>query len=146
MNREAFNWQHGSRVPKQAERIHKNLLQIITVAQDLAPSRGAAWVPPVNVVETRPAWWVISALPSVETERIDVRLEGDELIIAGTRLLPPCGCPGELKIWEIPTGRFERRLNLPPGSQYTITETRFQDRLLITRLRRGDDNGTTADK
>jgi HSP20 family protein len=111
-------------------------VQVGAVARDLA-TRGsvATWIPPVNVVETQETWWVISALPGADPRQIDVRVDGDELIIAGTRP-PPCDCQGELKIWEIPVGRFERRLNLPPGSQFTIAETRFQDGLLIARLRK----------
>jgi len=132
-----FAWQRASDLMEQAERIHRNLLQIIAVPQYLAPSGSVAtWVPPVNVVETDQAWWVISALPGVEPDQIEVRLDGDELIIAGTRPPPPCGCQGELRIWEIPVGRFERRLNLTPGIQFTITETRFEGGLLITQLKK----------
>lgn len=90
----------------------------------------------MNVVETDQAWWVIAALPGAEANRIDIRLAGDELIIAGTRPLPTCCTEGELKIWEIPLGRFERRLRLIPGIQFTIAETRFEDGLLITELRK----------
>jgi HSP20 family molecular chaperone IbpA len=99
-------------------------------------SPAGAWVPSLNVIETDQACWVITALPGAQANQIDIRLEGDELIIAGTRRLPNCCTEGELKMWEIPLGRFERRLSLVPDIQFTIAETRFEDGLLIIQLRK----------
>jgi hypothetical protein len=39
-----------------------------------------------------------------------------------------------LKIWEIPLGRFERRLRLTPGVTLTIGDTRFADGLFIAQI------------
>jgi len=132
-----FAWQQASDLMEQAERIERNLLQVAAASRYLATSsRAGAWAPSLNVVETDQAWWVIAALPGAAANRIDIRLAGDELIIAGTRPLPTCCTEGEIKIWEIPLGRFERRLRLLPGIQFTIAETRFEDGLLITELRK----------
>jgi len=132
-----FAWQQASDLMEQAERIERNFLQVAAASRYLATSsRAGAWAPSMNVVETDQAWWVIAALPGAPANRIDIRLAGDELIIAGTRPLPTCCTEGELKIWEIPLGRFERRLRLLPGIQFTIAETRFEDGLLITELRK----------
>lgn len=132
-----LTWQQTSDLMEQAERIERNFLQVAAVSRYLATSsRAGAWAPTVNVVETDQAWWVIAALPGAAANRIDIRLAGDELIIAGTRPLPTCCTEGELKIWEIPLGRFERRVRLIPGIQFTIAETRFEDGLLITELRK----------
>jgi len=80
---------------------------------------------------------VISALPGVAVDRVEVRLEGSELIIAGVRPLPDCCHDGELKIWEIPLGRFERRLRLVPGEQaLSVGDTSLRDGLLIIELRK----------
>jgi len=132
-----FAWQQASDMMEQAERIERNFLQVAAASRYLATSsRAGAWAPSLNVVETDQAWWVIAALPGAAANRIDIRLAGDELIIAGTRPLPTCCTEGEIKIWEIPLGRFERRLRLLPGIQFTIAETRFEDGLLITELRK----------
>jgi len=132
-----FTWQQASDLMEQAERIERNFLQVAAASRYLATSsRAGAWAPSMNVVETDQAWWVIAALPGAAANRIDIRLAGDELIIAGTRPLPTCCTEGEIKIWEIPLGRFERRLRLLPGIQFTIAETRFEDGLLITELRK----------
>jgi HSP20 family molecular chaperone IbpA len=131
-------WHRASDLLQQAERIHRNFLRIAAGAHFRAShGRTPSWEPPVNVVETDKSLWVISALPGVAVDRVDVRLEGRELVIAGERPLPRCCNDGELKIWEIPLGRFERRLTLVGGENpLLLGETSFQDGLLIIELRK----------
>ncbi|MBI4527185.1 MAG: Hsp20/alpha crystallin family protein [Deltaproteobacteria bacterium] len=130
-------WQQASDLIEQAERIQRNFLQVFVRGQyEGSLNRLGTWAPPVNVVETPQSWWVISALPGVEPNHLEVRVEGDELIISGTRPLPRCCSEGELKLWEIPLGRFERRLNLTPGVRFMIGETRLQDGLLTMELKK----------
>jgi len=131
-------WQRASDLLQQAERIHRNFLQVAAGAR-YQPSHGRtpSWEPPVNVVETNESLWVISALPGVAVDRVDVRLEGSELVIAGERPLPKCCDDGELKIWEIPLGRFERRLRLVGGEKpLSVGEISLQNGLLIIELRK----------
>jgi HSP20 family molecular chaperone IbpA len=131
-------WQRASDLLQQAERIHRNFLRI-AVGTHYRSSHGRSpyWEPPVNVVETEESVWVISALPGVTVDRMDVRLEGAELIIAGERPLPKCCIDGELKIWEIPLGRFERRLALIQGSNpLSLGDVSLHDGLLIIELRK----------
>src|SRR4029453_9651006 len=109
--------QRASDLLQQVERIHRNFLQIAAGVQYRSShGRSPAWEPPVNVVETDESLWVLAALPGVAADRMNVRLEGRELLITGERPLPKCCNDGELKIWEIPLGRFERRLTLIEGS------------------------------
>lgn len=131
-------WQRASDLLQRAERIHRNFLRIAAGAHFRAShGRTPSWEPPVNVVETDESLWVISALPGVAVDRVDVRLEGRELVIAGERPMPRCCNDGELKIWEIPLGRFERRLTLVGGENpLWLGETSFQDGLLIIELRK----------
>ena len=89
------------------------------------------------MIETEESWWVIAALPGVAADRMNVRLEGRELLITGERPLPKCCNDGELKIWEIPLGRFERRLTLIEGrNSLSLGEVSLQDGLLIIELRK----------
>jgi len=131
-------WQRASDLLQQVERIHRNFLQIAAGTQyRLSHGRSPAWEPPVNVVETDASLWVISALPGVTADRLKVRLEGDDLVVAGERPLPQCCNDGELKIWEIPLGRFERRLTLIEGkNSLSLGEVSLQDGLLIIELRK----------
>jgi HSP20 family molecular chaperone IbpA len=131
-------WHRASDLLQQAERIQRNFLQIAAGAHYRAsPGRTPSWEPPVNVVETDESLWVISALSGVAADRVDVRIEGRELVIAGERPLPKCCIDGELKIWEIPLGRFERRLRLVGGENpLLLGDISFQDGLLIIELRK----------
>ena len=131
-------WQRTSALLQQVERIHRNFLQIAAGAQYRGfHGRSPAWEPPVNVVETDASLWVLSAVPGVAADRISVRLEGRELVIEGERPLPKYCNDGELKLWEIPLGRFERRLTLIEGRKpLTLGEVSLQDGLLIIELRK----------
>ncbi len=131
-------WRQANDLLQQAERIHRNFLRIASGARDrVSHGRTPSWEPPVNVVETDESLRVISALAGVSADRIDVRLEGRELVITGERPLPICCSDGELKIWEIPLGRFERRLTLVGGeSTLSLGEISLQNGLLIIELRK----------
>jgi HSP20 family molecular chaperone IbpA len=68
---------------------------------------------------------------------MNVRLEGRDLVITGQRPLPKCCNDGELKIWEIPLGRFERRVALiDVRNSLSLEEVSLQDGLLIIELRK----------
>ena len=123
---------------QQAERIHRNYLQIATGARFRASyGKKSSWEPPVNVVETDESLWVILAIPGVAVDRVDVRLEGRELVITGERPLPGCCHDGELKIWEIPLGSFERRIRLGEGEhQPSVGDVSLHNGLLIIELRK----------
>ena len=130
--------QRAADLLQQAGRIQRNFLQVAVGAQyRMSHGRSPAWQPPVNVVETDGSLWVMSAIPGVAADRVDVRLNGSELVISGERPLPECCHDGELKIWEIPLGRFERRLTfLERRSPLTLGKISLQHGLLIIELRK----------
>lgn len=131
-------WRRASDLLQQAERIHRNFLQVAAGARYRSPQgKTPSWEPPVNVVETDTSLWVISALPGVAHDHMEVRIEGRELVIAGDLPLPKCCQDGELKIWEIPLGRFERRIRLGGGdSAISLGKTSLQNGLLIIEIRK----------
>ena len=131
-------WQQAADLLHQAERIQRNFLQIAAGAHYRAShGRTLSWEPPVNVVETDKSLWVISAIPGVAADRVDVRIDGNELVISGQRPLPTCCQDGELQIWEIPLGRFERRLTLVERRKpLTLGEVKLQNGLLLIELRK----------
>jgi HSP20 family molecular chaperone IbpA len=131
-------WRRANDLLEQAERIHRNFIQVEAGARyRVSHGRTPSWQPPVNVVETTESLWVISALAGVAVDRVDVRLEGRDLIIAGERPLPECCHDGELKLWEIPLGRFERRLRLMGGElPLSVGKISFQDGLLTIQIRK----------
>jgi HSP20 family protein len=131
-------WHQANDVLQQAERIKRNFLQIASVAQYRASQgRTPSWEPPVNVVETDESFWVIAALSGVSADQMQVRIEGNELVIAGRRPLPECCNDGDFKVWEIPLGRFERRLRVVGGeSPLILGEVSLKEGLLIIQLRK----------
>jgi HSP20 family protein len=130
---ELLIWQRADALLRQAERIQRNFVQVAISTQ----YRATSWEPPINVVETDEALWVIAAIPGVKPDRVIVRLQDNYLTISGERPLPACCTEGELKIWEIPLGRFERQLG-PFSDVYSlVTErTKLDDGLLIVELRK----------
>jgi HSP20 family molecular chaperone IbpA len=55
------------------------------------------------------------ALPGVPPERIELECAPGELVVRGERRLPRQLAGAAIQRLEIPHGRFERRLALPPG-------------------------------
>ena len=133
-----FIWSRANDLLQQAERIQRNFLQIAASTQyRSSPGRAPSWEPPVNIIETDDSLWVISAIPGVSAEQVQVRIEGSELLITGHRPLPKCCTDGDLKIWEIPLGRFERRLRVIAGEHpLFLGEITLHEGLLIIQLRK----------
>jgi HSP20 family protein len=130
-------WQRASDLLEQAGRIHRNVLEaFVGVQYRPGLNSRASWVPPANVIETERAWWVLMALPGVKREQIEARLEGNELVIAGECALPECCQQGELRLWEISLGRFERRVSLEAGGAWCVGETVYRDGLLLIELKK----------
>jgi HSP20 family protein len=131
-------WRQASDLLQQAERIHKNFLQLaVDVQYRSFQGRSTSWAPPVNVIDTDESLWVISAIPGVSADRVNVQLNGRELVISGELPLPACCQDGELQIWEIPLGRFERRLTVIEGrSPLAVGDISLKNGLLIIELRK----------
>lgn len=75
----------------------------------------AAWHPPINVFETAGDLGIVVALPGVEIQDIDIATDQDFLVISGICRLPCVARGATIQRLEIPYGRFERQVRLPPG-------------------------------
>ncbi|MGV1013816.1 MAG: Hsp20/alpha crystallin family protein [Methyloceanibacter sp.] len=107
-------WAEACAMLKQAEQLHRQFFE---------PSRsGARWEPPVDVFETERQITIIAALPGVAPEAVRVELQGETLLIAGTRPLPKGGRNANIVRLEIPYGRFERRIVLATKLRLTAQE------------------------
>ena len=102
-------WAEACALLKQAEQLHRQFFE-----PSHEGARAARWEPPVDVFETEADLWIIAALPGVAPEAVRVEIEGPTLVIAGTRPLPCKGRNANIVRLEIPYGRFERRITLPP--------------------------------
>jgi HSP20 family protein len=102
-------WAEACELLDRAERLQRQFFRPASSAPQ------ATWEPPVDVFETPAALWVVVALPGVAEEQLEVRLDGAAIVVAGERRLPVHGRAAVVYRLEIPHGRFERRIELPPG-------------------------------
>lgn len=93
------------------------------------------WEPPVDVVAYEPDVQVTVALPGVSPERVQVRVTNGALTIAAIRSPPLNAQTTAVHRLEIPYGRFERQIALPPG-RYELMEQAFSNGCLVLRLAR----------
>ena len=103
-------WSEACEMLTRAERLHREFFR---------PARSAsgslAWEPPVDVLETEREVLVLMALPGVDPERVEALIDGADLAVAGSRVLPAVLRTAVIHRLELPQGRFERRVRLPPG-------------------------------
>jgi HSP20 family molecular chaperone IbpA len=93
----------------------------------------ATWEPPVDVFDTPDALWIYVALPGVLATRLQVTITGGAVIVAGDRHLPVPDRAAVLYRLEIPYGRFERRIELPPG-RFRVAGRELLDGCLVLSL------------
>jgi len=103
-------WSEALRMIARAERLHQQMFQPIT-----ARRAGAAWEPPVDVLETDREVLVLAAVPGVDLEKVQAVIDNGVLVIAGERSLPHELRTATIHRMELPQGRFERRVPLPAG-------------------------------
>ena len=98
-------------------------------------STTGAWEPPVDVLETETDLLIVIALPGVAPDDVDVLFGHGELTVRGTRRWPCLQRPARVHRVELPHGRFERRLPLPPGA-YQLAGQEHKDGCLILTMRK----------
>jgi HSP20 family protein len=94
--------------------------------------RAAAWTPAVDVIETEAAVLILVSLPGVSSDAVEASLEGDNVIVSGRRTLPPELQTAVIHRLELPMGRFERRIPIPPGRYDGVRRTTRDGCLLIS--------------
>jgi HSP20 family protein len=111
------NWMLSQAIESlaRAERMHRQFFRLNASALRHEPS----WEPPVDVLETDREVLVLVALPGVDADQVEAVIEDGVLIVAGRRMLPPELRNAIIHRLELPQGRFERRIALPPG-RYTV--------------------------
>jgi HSP20 family molecular chaperone IbpA len=113
---------------READRMHR---QFFTLALGRP---GPCWEPPIDIIEDGNALQVSVALPGVSRDDVEVRTDGARLHVIGRRPLAPARTTRIHRI-EIPYGRFERTIELPPG-RYDLARRDFIDGCLILTLQR----------
>ena len=116
----------------RAERMHQDFF---------GPPRGRpkqpSWEPPVDVLETEREVLVLVALPGVSAQQVQAGIDGADLVVAGSRVLPRELRTAVIHRLELPQGRFERRIRLPAG-RYDSVNVAVVDGCLTVTLRKAE--------
>ena len=123
---EGLMWADACRAMERAERLRRQFFH-----------HGASrWEAPVDIFETDDALSILVALPGVELDSISVTLNAGTLLIKGERPLPRELQRARILRMEIPYGRFERRIELPP-IPFKISGQHLADGCLMLHLEKG---------
>lgn len=97
----------------RAERMHRQFFQL----QRSEGSRPPCWEPPIDMLETETELLIHIALPGVDPDKVEAVIHDHDgvLVVSGRRTLPPELRDAVIHRLELPQGRFERRIPLPPG-------------------------------
>ncbi len=117
----------------RAERMHRQFIRPVG-------SQAVAWEPPVDVLETERALLVLVALPGVDLDEAKITLQDGELVFSGVREFPAEMQTAVIHRLELPQGRFERRVRLPPGRYSAIHRATGKGCLLVTLKKSGADD------
>ena len=125
-------WSEACEMLARAERMHRELFRPAGTEK-----RQPAWEPPVDILETEFAVLALVALPGVDIENAQAVIEDGDLVITGTRVLPPELRTATIHRLELPQGRFYRRLRLPAGRYSTVRRAVVAGCLVITLQKAG---------
>ncbi|HSG24414.1 MAG TPA: Hsp20/alpha crystallin family protein [Azonexus sp.] len=122
-------WAEALQLLRGAEQRQRQFFTVVT------PQAVPCWEPLVDAYEEGDELKLIVALPGVSAAQIDVALEENGLVVRGQRAMPGAFHRVAIHRLEIPYGRFERRITLPPGN-FQLLEQVLEDGCLALVLRR----------
>jgi HSP20 family protein len=133
MNRDFdWMWSEACDTLARAERLHRQFFQ---------PRGSGAWEPPVDILETELEVRLFFALPGVSIDKVEAVIDGPDLVVAGTRTLPPELRTAVIHRIELPQGRFERRVRLPAGRYSAVRRSAADGCVLIILEKSGATRG-----
>jgi len=129
-------WSEACEILARAERMHRDLFRPAGTQ-----ARLPEWEPPVDILETEFEVLALVALPGVNADNAQAVIEDGDLVIAGTRILPPELRTAVIHRLELPQGRFYRRLRLPAGRYSAVRRVVADGCLVITLQKAGTSRG-----
>jgi HSP20 family protein len=126
----AWMWAEACERLARAERLHRHFFE----PRSSGASRLPVWQPPADVLETEREVLILVALPGVDPHAVEAAIEDGALLVAGLRVLPPELRSAAIHRMELPQGRFERRVPLPPGRYSADVRRSFAEGCLLVRL------------
>ncbi len=122
-------WTRAQQMLEETEQIWRQFFRL--AQRESLP----CWEPPLDVFETPNELQVVIALPGVAPHEVEVELAGPLLAV---RAYGEPALPSErarILRMELPRGRFQRTLQLPPGA-YHLLEQRLERGCLLLRFAR----------
>lgn len=120
-------WSEALEALMEVERLHRNAF-----APRGLSAGGPKWEPPIDVLETDREVLILSAMPGVDPEAIEVALGEDSVLtISGHRAMPAELRRARVHRLELPQGRFERRIALPSGRYASVRRATVNNCLVI---------------
>ncbi len=129
-------WADALEMLSRAERLHRQFFEPAR-----PQSQQAVWEPPADILETETEVLVFVALPGVDPDSIGAVIENADLIVVGNRAIPPQLRTAVIHRLELPQGRFERRLRLPPGRYGTVRRASLHGCLVVSLEKSGERHG-----
>ncbi len=128
--RDPTHWMWGEALDmlERADRLHRQFFRL-GATRHASPT----WEPPVDIFETERQVIVVVALPGVADNQLEIEVEGAAIVVRGRRRLPEHACSARIHRLELPYGRFERRIELPP-LQLQLGEHRLDNGCLTLAL------------
>ncbi|WP_295134994.1 Hsp20/alpha crystallin family protein [uncultured Reyranella sp.] len=125
-------WSEALQMLAQAERLHQQVFRPQTAGR-LRPS----WEPPVDVLETEREVLILAALPGVDVQKVEAVIENGTLVLSGERTVPAELRTARIHRMELPQGRFERQVALPPGVYGEVRRFEANGCLVVTLAKAG---------
>jgi HSP20 family protein len=97
-----------------------------------------SWEPLADIFETKERFHVCLELPGLGQDEIEVRVDGDELIVEGERLMDREQAGGQFHRVERSYGKFVRRFRLPSTVDRESVRAAYRNGVLDVRLERTD--------
>jgi HSP20 family molecular chaperone IbpA len=129
-------WSEACEMLARAERLHRDMFRPAGTQ-----AHQPAWEPPVDILETEAEVLALVALPGVDAETAQAVIEGGDLVIVGTRVLPPELRTAIIHRLELPQGRFYRRIRLPAGAYSGVRRAVSAGCLVIALQKAGTKRG-----
>ncbi len=121
-------WSRACQLLDETERRHRRMFELLSV-----PRRQPVWEPPADVFLLQDGLHIVVAMPGVRPENTAVELSASGLSIRAQSALPVTISSARIVRLEIPYGRIERRIELPPG-RYRLLGHEFAEGCLHVRL------------
>lgn len=125
-------WSEALDMLARAERIQRDLFKL-RASRTSAP----CWEPPVDILETQASVIVFAALPGVDPNAVEARIEEDALVIVGRRDLPAELRGAVIHRLELPQGCFERSIPIPAG-RYSAIRSKSSNGCLVITLEKAE--------